>query len=81
MKLFMKEIDLKKKEAIEAAGGDKKKMDFDEKRDCYMECLDVEYDLEPLKRDKQGNVLEQSIQVIKINLWISKQIVKKIIIF
>lgn len=57
-KMFKKEIEQKKQELLEAAGGDKKKMDFDIKRDCFEEnCLDFVFDLEIVKRNKTGDIL------------------------
>lgn len=59
-KKFKKVCDNKKADALQAAGGEKKKMDFDIKRDCYTpEVKQFVFDLVVNKTNSKG---EQVIQ-------------------
>lgn len=56
MKLFEQEIEAKRKEFEEMPKEDRKKDKFDEK-DCYIQVREFCNEIEPLRRDKRGEVL------------------------
>jgi flagellar biosynthesis GTPase FlhF len=57
-KLLKEEIETKKKEALDAAGGDAKKMDFDVVRDCYIpDVRKYSFDLDVVKKNQRGDTL------------------------
>ena len=57
-KQFKAEIDQKKKDALEQVDNDKKKLDFDQKRDCYIDNVqDFVFDMDTIQRDQKGDVV------------------------
>ena len=57
-KALRKEIEEKKAEALKAADGDKKKMDFDIVRDCYVKDVkNFVFDLDVKRRNQKGELL------------------------
>jgi hypothetical protein len=44
---------------MEAAGGDKKKMEFNLQKDCYLENVkEFVYDLDIITRNSRGDIIE-----------------------
>jgi len=59
-KLFQKEIEEKKKQALEKVNNEKKKLDFDPKRDVYEQNVPkYVFDLNIIERDLKGDIIEQ----------------------
>ena len=57
-KAFKAEIELKKKEALDAVNGDKKRLDFDVVRDCYQENVkDYVFDLYIERKNARGELI------------------------
>ena len=53
------EIEKKKQEALDAVGGDKKKLDFDMKRDCFIpDVKEFVFDLEVMRNIK-GDLIDK----------------------
>lgn len=65
-KLLNNEIENKKKEALEAAGGDAKKMDFDLQRDCYLpDVKKFSFDLDTVKKNSKGEVIPRPEKTVE----------------
>jgi hypothetical protein len=57
-KALKDEIEAKKKEALDAAGGDAKKMDFDLVRDCYLPNVNkYTFELDTIKKNVKGEII------------------------
>lgn len=56
---MLKEIEAKKDEALEKVGGDKKKVDFNLERDCYIPNVnEYVFDLDIITKKSNGDIIE-----------------------
>ena len=60
---FKEEIEIKKHEALDRAGGNLKKLVFDMKKECFDEnCPEYFFDLEICEKNKKGEITKKSLK-------------------